>query len=839
MQQGNAQLKDSEFELIEDIASFAHDPLGYVLYAFPWGSGELIEKYPDKWQVDLLKAVGDGLMTVNQAVQVAIASGHDIGKAQPKSLMFYTPSGLRRWGDLKVGDEVFGSDGRPTKIIAIHERGIKEVYQISFDDDSSTLACADHVWKVRGRAQRRRDRAGGRSNKWINKTTKEIIEAGVYRKNGKVTTRQWEIPNCEAVEFFPKEIPVDPYLLGLWLGDGGRKTSRITNIEPDINNQLEKREIRFSIGSKKGTDAKSLFIYGLKAKLKTLGILDCYSYEKYIPELYKQNSSFVRAELLRGLLDTDGESNKYGSVLFSSTSEKLADDVVWLARSLGGRARLSPTVKRPTYNGKNGKKLNGRICYRVVLSMPHDFKFFYVKRKQERVGNFRDRYLHRWITSIEPITKEACMCITVAASDGLYLTNDFIVTHNSALVAWLVLWGISTFEDTRGIVTANTDTQLRTKTWPEISKWHRLSINKHWFHVTATAIYSTNKDHEKTWRIDIIPWSETNTEAFAGLHNEGKRVLLIFDESSAIIDKIWEVAEGAMFDSNTEVIWAVFGNPTRNTGRFKECFGRFKHRWITRQIDSRDCKIPNKQKIQELIDDYGIDSDFVKVRVRGMFPSMSVMQFISTEDVDKAFGRSIRPDQYQFAPKILTLDNAWQGDDEGVIGLRQGLAFKILKTFAKNDNDLQVATMLAAYEDQEGADAVFIDAGYGTGVVSAGKSWKRDWKLVWFAEKSNDDGYLNKRAEMWGKMRDWLKDGGCIPEDNTLHDDLIGPEVVGRTDGKVQLESKQDMKKRGLKSPGRGDALALSFAYPVQSKHRPRGRKQEQQAEEWSPMDNL
>jgi len=450
-------------------------------------------------------------------------------------------------------------------------------------------------------------------------------------------------------------------------------------------------------------------------------------------------------------------------------------------------------------------------------------------------GELKDKYPDDWQIDLLKAVGSGLLTVNQAIQVAVASGHDI---GKSALVAWLVLWAMSTFEDTRGIVTANTDTQLRTKTWPEIAKWHRLSINRHWFHVTATAIYSTNKEHEKTWRIDIIPWSETNTEAFAGLHNEGKRVILIFDEASAIIDKIWEVAEGAMFDSNTEVIWAVFGNPTRNTGRFKDCFGRFKHRWVTRQIDSRDCKIPNKQKIQELIDDYGIDSDFVKVRVRGMFPSMSVMQFISTEDVDNAFGRSIRPDQYQFAPKILTLDNAWQGDDEGVIGLRQGLAFKILKTFAKNDNDLQVATMLAAFEDQENASAVFIDAGYGTGVVSAGKSWKRDWKLVWFAEKSTDDGYLNKRAEMWGKMRDWLKDGGCIPEDNTLHDDLIGPEVVGRTDGKIQLESKQDMKKRGLKSPGRGDALALSFAYPVQQKNRP-GRKQEQQAPAWSPMDSL
>lgn len=409
----------------------------------------------------------------------------------------------------------------------------------------------------------------------------------------------------------------------------------------------------------------------------------------------------------------------------------------------------------------------------------------------------------------------------------------------SALVAWLILWSMSTFDDTRGIVTANTESQLRTKTWPELTKWHRLSINKQWFKVAATSIYSADPEHEKTWRVDAIPWSERNSEAFAGLHNEGKRVILLFDEASAIPDIIWEVAEGAMLDSSTEVIWAAFGNPTRNTGRFKECFGRFRHRWQTRQIDSRECRIANKEKIKQWVEDYGVDSDFVKVRVRGMFPSMSVMQFISTEDADKSLGKHLRPDQYGFAPKILTLDNAWEGDDEGVIGLRQGLAFRILRTFSKNDNDLQVATMLADLEDSEKADAVFIDAGYGTGVYSAGKTWKRDWRLVWFAEKSTDPGCLNKRAEMWRKMRDWLKDGGAIPDDKVLYADLTGIETVPRSDGIIQLESKKDMKSRNLPSPGRGDALALSFAYPVQMKSRREAAKKQTQAEDWNPKDAL
>ena len=388
----------------------------------------------------------------------------------------------------------------------------------------------------------------------------------------------------------------------------------------------------------------------------------------------------------------------------------------------------------------------------------------------------------------------------------------------SAFIGMVTNWALSTCDDCKVVITANTDNQLRTKTSPEVGKWARLSITADWFDINATSIASKDPGHSKTWRADFTPWSEHNTEAFAGLHNKGKRIVLIFDEASAIADKVWEVAEGALTDEGTEIIWIAFGNPTRNTGRFRECFRRFKHRWKGRQIDSRTVEGTNKQQIQKWVDDFGEDSDFVKVRVRGMFPSMSARQFISEADVTDAYGRKLRPEQYQFAPKILTVDPAWEGDDEFAIGLRQGLAFRILATMPKNDNDLIAAQKVARFEDEERADAVFVDFGYGTGIVSAGQGMGRDWVLVNFAGESGDPGCLNKRAEMWKLARDWLKSGGAIPEDPTLRDELQAPETVPRIDGKIQIESKKDMKARGIPSPNRADALVLSFAYPVTKK---------------------
>jgi hypothetical protein len=223
-------------------------------------------------------------------------------------------------------------------------------------------------------------------------------------------------------------------------------------------------------------------------------------------------------------------------------------------------------------------------------------------------------------------------------------------------------------------------------------------------------------------------------------------------------------------------------------------------------------------QLQKWVDDHGEDSDFVKVRVRGMFPAQSLKQYISEADVDAAFGKHLRAEQYNFAPVIITVDPAWEGDDELVIAKRQGLAFSVLRTLAKNDNDIWVANEVARLEDQHKADAVFIDAGYGTGIVSAGRTLKRNWQLVWFAGKPSDPGCVNKRAEMWKEARDWLKAGGAIPEDQVLRDELTAPQTVARPDGKLLIESKADMKARGVPSPNRADALCLSFAFPVARK---------------------
>lgn len=438
-------------------------------------------------------------------------------------------------------------------------------------------------------------------------------------------------------------------------------------------------------------------------------------------------------------------------------------------------------------------------------------KYAFPWGKGELEGQKIEPWQHDILEAIgKGLSVQQALQIAVASGHGLGKT---------AIVSWVILWALSTMEDSRGVVTANTATQLTTKTWPELAIWHRRFIARHWFTLTATAIYSSDAAHERTWRFDAIPWSKTTSEAFAGLHNKGKRVVLLFDEASAIEDAIWEVSEGALTDKDTELIWLAFGNPTRNTGRFYDAFHKLKHRWITRQIDSRSVGITDKAKLGKWAADYGEDSDFFRVRCRGEFPNVGDRQFISTALVEAARKVVLHPASQAGAVGILTLDGAWTGGDEIVCGFRKGLSFKICWVQAKNDNDIDLARRLATTEDEEKADAVFIDQGYGTGVYSYGKEMHRSWTLIPFGGAAGKkDTYKNKRAEMYGDGRQWLRNGGQLPDDPALAEQICAPEQVFRDDGLIQLEAKEDIIERIGYSPGRSDAWALSFALPVRHK---------------------
>jgi hypothetical protein len=411
-----------------------------------------------------------------------------------------------------------------------------------------------------------------------------------------------------------------------------------------------------------------------------------------------------------------------------------------------------------------------------------------------------------------PNTRFKPLRIAVASGHGI---------GKSALVSFLVKWGLGTCPDARATLTANTFAQLNSKTSPELAKWFRLAIDSDRWNVKSTSITAKDPAREKTWRADLIPWDASNAEAFSGLHNVGKLILLVFDEASGIADPIWDTAQGALSDEGTIIIWVVFGNPTLPTGRFAECFGSKSSHWIRRQIDSRTVEGTNKEEIARWAQERGEDSDFFRVRVRGEFPVQGNAQFISTATVEKA--RRARYDTDDHLPKIISVDVSRFGEDETVIGMRQGRVFRILETFHEKSTDFTAERVIHWIEREKPAATVIDETGLGAGVVdfvrSRGYDDQNGYLLHGFnggASPIDQNAYYNKRAEVWGLAKEWLEAGASIPDDPELAADLCSitfDYAKGAVKhGAILLESKDEMKRRGLRSPDRGDTLAMSFA---------------------------
>lgn len=411
----------------------------------------------------------------------------------------------------------------------------------------------------------------------------------------------------------------------------------------------------------------------------------------------------------------------------------------------------------------------------------------------------------------------------------------------SAEVAFIIWWGLSTFEDCRINVTANTKGQLDTKTQPEVSTWFRRAINRNWFEVNVASIRVLEDDHEKTWRCDFVPWSEENPAAFAGAHNQGRRLILIMDEASEIAAKISaEVGRGALTDANTEIIWLKFGNPTLNSGDFYECVhGNQRHLWKHYIIDSRDVEGINLEEIKEWEELYGEDSDFFRVRVRGLPPRAASGQYIDQELIHNA--QSAIPRSKPEDPLIGAVDFAWGGSDDNVIRFRKGFDAKSIppiKIKGEFTRDPAVMTgrlvdVLSRRYNGEKIDRLFFDsAGIASQVyarLSEMPAWKDVIVLVNFGADSprKPQAYAYWRDYMWGEMKQWLLDGGAIDIDPGLAADLSKPILVSDRLNRVKLEPKDAMKKRLAKmgvestSPDDGDALALTFAVPVPQKVTP------------------
>jgi len=396
-------------------------------------------------------------------------------------------------------------------------------------------------------------------------------------------------------------------------------------------------------------------------------------------------------------------------------------------------------------------------------------------------------------------------------------------------------------------VTANTFTQLDTKTWASIRKWLRLCITKSWFEVTTSKVYS--KIYPESWFCQAQSCREENSEAFAGQHAANSTSFYIMDEASAVPDPIFTVAEGGLSDGEPMIF--LFGNPTRNTGKFhRACFGVERERWNHREIDSRTAKMSNKELIAEWELDYGTDSDFFRVRVLGLPPKASDSQFIDMSRILKAQKRDVRIADSE--PLIAGVDLAWGGEDKNVVRFRRGnearndgihlpKPIKIPGEFTRDPAILTVrlGNILSQEHNCNGkmmkVTQMFVDSAGIAGPVGANLRTlgHKNVMDINFGADSPNSKQVYFRDYMWQKLKDFLL-LGAIDKDPQLETDLSGPGFKMDNQQRVKLEPKDQMKRRGVASPDDADGLALTFAHVVVAAKPKKAQQRQQTVTAWS-----
>jgi hypothetical protein len=391
----------------------------------------------------------------------------------------------------------------------------------------------------------------------------------------------------------------------------------------------------------------------------------------------------------------------------------------------------------------------------------------------------------------------------------------------SVLVAWLVDWIMSTRPHAQGVVTANTSIQLETKTWPAITRWTKLCLTAHRFEINTARMYE--KGHKESWFVTPQTCREENSESFAGQHARDSTSFYIFDEDSAVPDQIHTVAEGGLTDGEPMIF--LCGNPTRLTGQFhRAVFGNERGKWESVVVDSRTSRFTNKETIAEWAAQYGEDSDFFRVRVRGLPPRASDAQFIDQERVLQAQSRKVyvMPDE----PLVVGCDLAWGGGDDNVIRFRRGNdarsipPIRVKGEFTRDPAVLttRLAEVLTTLYEGRKVHTLFLDSAGIAGPIGQRLRMlgHRNVQEVNFGADSPDAQCRFMRDYMWQKMKEWLA-AGAIDGSAELESDLVGPGVRSDQQQRVWLEDKRSMRNRGLDSPDDADALALTFASPVRA----------------------
>ena len=492
-----------------------------------------------------------------------------LGKAQPLTARVLTSRGWSTMGALTTGSEVVGSDGKPHRVLGIFPQGQLEVYRVRFSDDTVVECCADHLWTVQTKSHK------CRGNGWQTKPLRDLM--GDLTDGG--GARKWFVPLVAPVEFDASPVPVDPYILGALIGDGYlhykryerglsayvRLASADDEVLEEFNSRLPEKASLKHVSGYDYIVASGVVGRGggeLNNGLRALGLMGKRSYEKFIPHQYLYNGTDVRLDLLRGLMDTDGEGGSEGKApIFNTTSLQLANDVCDLVRSLGGATTVRP--KKPGKYTYNGEKRTGRISYRVRISLP--LNPFLLPRKAATHNSNPNQGRTKAIVSIEPAGVAECQCILIDSPDHLYVTDGYTLTHNTNTFLSLLMAELDACPDARALVIAHR-TELVDQPLDRLR-----SIDEAWLMGGALSmprvgvIQAQRRDLDR--QLTFATVQSLRPARIAELLKHGKITHLIVDESHHATAPTYLQVRQALLDANPDLCHlGVTATPERSDG---------------------------------------------------------------------------------------------------------------------------------------------------------------------------------------------------------------------------------------------------------------------------------
>ena len=748
------------------------------------------------------KAVLDNTIpAMREKKGVSVKSGHSTGKcfAKGTKILMYDGS-LQYVEDIRTDDKLMGDDNAPRKVLSLG-RGREMMYRIRYKSGAYYDVNESHILSLVASQTHGKQKTGDITNV----TVKDYLKWSDRRKRTNIGYKK-------SVEFNKKDLIIEPYLLGLWLGDGTSREGRITNIDKEVIDYLYTKGVSNKYKDKRN-GCLTFRIKGLTTKLRKSNLLN----NKHIPFDYKTTCKEDRLELLAGLIDTDGFLAKNGrNIEITQKNKQLAEDIVWLSQSVGCHATIHKTIKYCYYGGK---KREGKY-YRIFISRNVEKIPMKIERKKPReLYDYPKNQLHfqrsnlHFAFDVIPLGIDDYYGFEI---DGnrLFLLGDFTVAHNTCTQAWLIIWFMFCYPDCRVLCTAPTQHQLLDVLWPELKKWHNKFKYKDMFEWQKT--HYQNKVNPATWF--AVAQTSNTPEGMQGKHEEN--LLVLIDEASGVSTEIVEVLEGTQTQKNN--LMMMFGNPTQITGAFHDSFyakRNFYYNYTFSSIDAAKEK-PNLFDIKygpKIASKYGLNSDIYRVRVLGDFPTAEPDTCIPLDKVEGAVMREL------FEPldgvSEIGCDVARFGDDETTIYERKGKVVKKLETFRKRDT-MYTANKLANYAKQRrGKFDVIInvdDTGLGGGVTDRLNEMVDNGEIKCVVNGVNNGSlaqdtnlYANKSSEMWLWLGENIDDYD-LPDD----EEMIGQLSTRKyqlVSGRFVIEKKKDMKKRGLESPDRADGVVLCF----------------------------